>query len=69
MQGERRRAQASTHRRAMIPRRAAGGSARRLVKFREVAADERVALNWLARYAAVFVAELARVAAEGVVLA
>jgi hypothetical protein len=53
----------------MIARRAAGGSARRLVKFREVAADERVVLNWLARYAGVFVAELARVAAEGVVLA
>ena len=53
----------------MIARRAAGGSARRrLVKFREVAADERV-VNWLARYAAVFVAELARVAAEGVILA
>jgi hypothetical protein len=53
----------------MIARRAAGGSTRRLVKFREVAADERVVLNWLARYAAVFVAELARVAAEGVILA
>jgi hypothetical protein len=53
----------------MIARRAAGGSARRLVKFREVAADERVVLNWLARCAAVFVAELARVAAEGVILA
>jgi hypothetical protein len=52
----------------MIARRAAGVSARRLVKFREVAADERV-VNWLARYAAVFVAELARVAAEGVILA
>jgi len=26
-------------------------------------------VNWLARYAAVFVAELARVAAEGVILA
>jgi len=54
----------------MIARRAAGGSARRrLVKFREVAADERVVLNWLARCAAVFVAEIARVAAEGVILA
>jgi hypothetical protein len=52
----------------MIARRAAGVNARRLVKFREVAADERV-VNWLARYAAVFVAELARVAAEGVILA
>jgi hypothetical protein len=53
----------------MIARRAAGGSTRRLVKFREAAADERVVLNWLARYAAVFVGELARVAAEGVILA